>query len=452
MKQMRMRYLSILLLYFSCFSLWFCAPVFAGQNRLTAESTFSANNEINSNTQKQPRIQELTLEKAVAAALENNPDLNVSKFNTRVAESDKQQASFFPNPELGFEYEDFNHPERTLAIGYLIELGGKRGHRMKVADAGVELADIEFDAARVDTIYETANAFIDVLIAQESLRITKEKEKLAEQVYATSIERVLAGRVSPMEQVTAEIKRNNSSIEVQIAEDELLIARTNLAAMWGGSTDDFRTAGGAFDCVQAIPPFETLTAVMENAPIIRAKLAEIKLAETSLDLEKSNRIPDLTIAGGIKDVDEEDDTIYLVGLSIPIPLFDRNQAGIARAAAEVDQQAAALSAEKKRLLKDLKIAYQTLKTAYQQVNTIKTDILPAAQRVLDAVKEGYREGAFSFLDMLEAQSTLYESHESYVQSLGKYHIAVIDLEKVLGRNLSSFNCSDQAMAQSFMKN
>jgi cobalt-zinc-cadmium efflux system outer membrane protein len=186
---------------------------------------------------------------------------------------------------------------------------------------------------------------------------------------------------------------------------------------------------------------------MENAPMIKARLSEIQLAETSLDLEKSNRIPDLTIAGGMKDVDGEDDTIYLVGLSIPIPLFDRNQAGVARAAAELEQQAAALSAEKNRILKDLKIAYQTLKTAHRQVNTIKTDILPAAQRVLDAVKEGYQEGAFSFLDMLEAQSTLYESHESYVQSLGQYHIAVIDLEKVLGRNLSSFNSSDRAMAQ-----
>lgn len=444
---MKMKYLSILLLYFSCFSIWFCAPAFAEQNQITAESTSGTDSDMDSNTQKEPRIQELTLEKAVAAALENNPDLNVSKFNTQVAESEKQQASFFPNPELEFEYEDFDHPEKTLAIGYLIELGGKRGNRMKVADAGVNLATVEFDADRVEIIYETAAAYIDVLIAQENLRITKEKEKLAEQVYTTSRERVLAGRVSPMEQVTAEIKRNNSSLEVQIAEDELLIARTNLAAMWGGSVADFHTAMGTFDRIQSIPPFEALSAAMKNAPMIKSKLSEIQLAETSLDLEKSNRIPDLTIAGGIKDVDGEDDNIYLVGLSIPIPLFDRNQAGVARAAAELDQQAAALSAEKKRLLKDLKIAYQTLKTAHRQVNTIKTDILPAAQRVLDAVKEGYQEGAFSFLDMLEAQSTLYESHESYVQSLGKYHIAVIDLEKILGRNLSSFNNSDRAMIQ-----
>jgi cobalt-zinc-cadmium efflux system outer membrane protein len=447
MKRMKMKYLSILLLYFSCFSIWFCAPAVAEQNQITTESASGADGEMAPNTQKETRIPELTLEKAVAAALENNPDLNVSKFNTRVAESEKQQASFFPNPELEFEYEDLDHPEKTLAIGYLIELGGKRNHRMKVADAGVHLAIVELDAARVETIYETATAFIDVLIAQENLRITKEKEKLADQVFTTSRERVLAGRVPPMEQVTAEIKRNNASLEGQIAEDELLIARTNLAAMWGGSNTDFQTAGGAFDRIQSIPPFEALSAAMENAPMIKARLSEIQLAETSLDLEKSNRIPDLTIAGGMKDVDGEDDTIYLVGLSIPIPLFDRNQAGVARAAAELEQQAAALSAEKNRILKDLKIAYQTLKTAHQQVNTIKTDILPAAQRVLDAVKEGYQEGAFSFLDMLEAQSTLYESHESYVQSLGQYHIAVIDLEKVLGRNLSSFNSSDRAMAQ-----
>ena len=69
------------------------------------------------------------------------------------------------------------------------------------------------------------------------------------------------------------------------------------------------------------------------------------------------------------------------------------------------------------------------------MNTIKTDILPSAKQVLDAVKEGYREGEFSLLDMLEAQSTLYESQESYVRSLGQYHHAVIDLERLLGRDL-----------------
>jgi cobalt-zinc-cadmium efflux system outer membrane protein len=239
-----------------------------------------------------------------------------------------------------------------------------------------------------------------------------------------------------MEEVTAEIKQSRAKLDVRQAEDALRIARTRLAAMWGGSKTDVQTAGGSFDRIQTVPAFDALIAAVDKSPAITAKLSQIKIAEHNLSLEKRNRIPDLSLSGGMKKIEADDDTIYIVGLSLPIPLFDRNQAGVARAAAELDQQAAALAAEKNRLVKDLKIAYQTLETAHHQVNTIQTDILPSAQRVLDAVKEGYQEGEFGFLDMLEAQSTLYESHESYVEALGRYHHAVIDLENLLGRDLS----------------
>lgn len=431
---MNIKNFSILLLALFCFTIGIFVPAFAEQKQITT------------NPGKAKVVDmDLTLEKAVAAALKHNPDLTVSKFNTQLAKTEQLQASLLPNPELEFEYEDFDAPEKTLTIGYLIELGGKRGHRVELADAGLELAEVEYNAAKVDIIFETAAEFINVLIAQENLRITTEKEKLAAQVYATSKERVLAGRVSPMEQVTAEIKKSNASLDVQIAKDELMIARTSLAAMWGNPAADFKTAMGTFDQIQPVPSLEAIVASVKNSPMIKAKLSEIKIAETSLDLEKRNQIPDFTLYGGVKKVDETDETIYIVGLSLPIPLFDRNQAGVRQAAAEVSQQTAALSAEKNRLTKDLKIAYQTLKTAHKQVNTIKTDILPAAQRVLDAVKEGYREGEFGFLEMLDAQSTLYESHESYIQSLGQYHHAVISLEKLLGKNLSDFNQHNQAM-------
>jgi cobalt-zinc-cadmium efflux system outer membrane protein len=433
---MNKRNSSLLLLYLFCliFCLWI--PAFSGQCRVhEALATIDKQPELSRET----GISEITLEKAVAAALEHNPDLNVSKFNSRMAESEKQQASLFPNPELEYEYEDFDEPEQTLAIGYLIELGGKRKHRMQVAEAGFELASAEFDAARIEIIYETAAAYIDVFVARENLKITKEKAKLADQLYSTSRERVLAGRVSPMEQVIAEIKNNNARLEVKTAEDELLTAKTNLSAMWGGASADFTTAGDSFERIQPIPPFEELMTLMDHSPIIKIKLSEIKIAETSLDFEKSNRIPDFTVYGGIKRIDESDDPIYFAGLSVPVPLFDRNQAGVARAAAELNQQAAGLTAEKNRLVGDLKNAYQKLNTAYMHVNSIQSDILPAARQVLDAVKEGYREGEFSFPDMLEAQSTLYESHESYIHSLGQYHIAFINLEKLLGRNLGSTN-------------
>lgn len=423
-ERMNIRSLLFQLLLLFCLTVWCCTPALTQDHQIT-----------NDPLPDEPGGSELSLEKAVAAALRHNPDLAASTFGARLAESEKLASSLFPNPELEFEYEDFDAPEKTLTIGYLIELGGKRRHRMEVADAGIELAMAEIEAARFEIVYETAAAFIDVLAAQENFRIAREKKKLADQVYETANEQVMAGRVSPMEQVTAEIKQNNAGLDVQNAEDALLIARTNLSARWGGSAADVNTAAGNFDQIQPVPSFEALAAAMEKSPRIMTRTAEIKVAENRLTLEKRNRIPDLTLSGGIRKTDEADDDIYIVGLSLPIPLFDRNQAGVARGAAELGQQNAALSAEKQRLTRDLNIAFQTLKSAQHQANTIKTDILPAAQSVFSAVREGYQEGAFGFLDMLEAQSTLYESHENYVHSLARYHHAVIELEKMLGQSL-----------------
>lgn len=432
---MNTKLVSALLLYLACAAICGSVPAFADQPPPDS-GTGQASGEMEPICPQEINKSDLTLEKAVAAALKYNPDLTVSKFMTRLAETERQIASMFPNPELAFEYENFDEPEKTLTIGYLIELGGKRRQRMDHADAGIELAQSALEGARVEIIHETATAFIDVLVAQENLNLAHEKEKLADQVYETSKERVLAGRVSPMEQVTAKIKKIQARLDVQTAEDDLLIARTNLSAMWGSPAAGFNAAAGELNRIQPVPSFESLISGMENAPRIKTQYAEIKVAEFGLDLEKRNRIPDLAISGGVKKIDESDDPVYLVGLSLPIPLFDRNQSSIARSAENLGQQTAALSAEKSRITRDLTAAYQTLKSAHQQVNTIQTEILPAAQSVLDAVKEGYQEGEFGFLEMLEAQSTLYESHESHVQSLGQYHRAVIDLEKILGKELS----------------
>lgn len=436
---MKNKYFSSLLLYLICAAILCGTPALAVQHPENGEPVCASAKKTDSTVPVKTPPPNLSLEEAVALAVNHNPDLAVSKFSTRMAESETLGASLFPNPDLEFEYEDFDAPEKTLTIGYLIELGGKRSHRMGLADSGLELAEAELAAARVELIYETAGAFIDVLAARENLRIAREKYKLADQVYETAEERVLAGTVSPMEQVTARIKRSNAGLDVQNAEDALGIARTDLSAMWGGLPDDFKTVKGNFDRIEPVPSYDGLAAAMENAPRIRTKYAQIKVSQNHLDLEKRNRIPDLTISGGIKKTDETDDEIYIVGLSLPLPLFDRNQAGVARTAAALDQQTASLSAEKNRLTKDLNNAFQILKTAHQQANTIKIEILPAAQSVFDAVKEGYQEGEFGFLDLLEAQSTLYESHESHVQALGRYHHAVIALEKMLGRDLSNSN-------------
>ena len=379
----------------------------------------------------------LTLAEAVDAALENNPDLKAAKLNIRIGEAGLQKAELFPNPEIEFEYENFDEPEQTLTVGYLLETGGKRKYRRSLAEAALNGKTAEYEAVRIKIACETATAFVDLLVAQESLLIAREKERLAEQIHDIAAQRVQAGQVPPMEEISAQIKLNGARLDVQKAESETRIARTVLSGMWCGTGEDFTKAAGRLEGIEPLPTFESLAAFLDNAPGVRLQCREVKTAAENLSLEKRYRIPDLSISAGMKKVGETHDTVYIVGLSLPIPLFDRNQAEIARAAADLGRQQAALDVEKNRLLTEVKAVFENMKTAYGQVMAIKTKILPSAGKVLEAVKTGYREGEFSLLDLLEAQRTFYEATENYVQSLGKYHQTVIELEKKLGRRPSA---------------
>ena len=378
----------------------------------------------------------LTLTEAVRAALENNPDLNASKFNLQIGAAALQQSKLFPNPEIEFEYENFDEPEKTLTVGYLLEVGGKRNYRRSLAEAALNGITAELKAARVEIACDTAAAFVDLLVAQERLIIAREKAKLADQIQEIAAQRVLAGQVSPMEEISARIKQDGARLDVQKAESETRIARTVLAVMWGGTENDVTKAVGRLEETEPLPTFESLTAFLDNAPLIRTQNRQVEIAEENLSLEKRYRIPDLSLSAGMKKVGETDDTVYIVGLSLPIPLFDRNQADIARAAAELGRQQAGLFAQKNRLRAEIKAVFENMKTVHDQVLAVRTEILPSARKVLEAVKTGYREGEFSLLALLEAQQTFYEAKENYVQSLGDYHHTVIELEKRLGRGSS----------------
>ena len=385
---------------------------------------------------------ELTLEKAITRVLGHNLDLKIAAFGETLAEAEKQAAAILPNPELEFEYENFDEPEKTISIGYLIELGGKRRLRMGLADAEMESAIAEYDATRNAIIYQTAQAFIDVAVAREHLALAKDREKTTRQVAEAAKERMRAGQIAAREQMAAEINQRNAELDVQNAKAEMTSARLHLAALWGGAAADVSDVAADFDRIDPVPPLYHLINAIAGAPAIRQIQKKINAAKVMLDLEKRHRIPDLEISGGMIQSDETDDTVYVAGFSLPLPLFDRNQAGIARAAAEHGQLNATLEAAKKSTIKETQISHQHLLAAHHHVLAIQTDILPSAREVFDSVQQGYQAGEFGFLDLVDAQRTLYDALENHIQSLSQYHHAKIEIERLLGKRLADITAAD----------
>jgi cobalt-zinc-cadmium efflux system outer membrane protein len=280
-------------------------------------------------------------------------------------------------------------------------------------------------------------AFVEVLSAQERLALNAELVRLAEQVFSTVAERVKAGKVSPVEETKASVELSTSRMALVRAQRDLEAARKRLVAAWGGSTPAFASAQGTLDAIAAIPPAEQLTERLMQNPEVARWAIEMAQRRAAVELAKARRIPDPTVGGGFRHAQETGDNALVMSVSMPLPVFDHNQGGFLEARyqlakAEEERRAAEIQGRA-----SLAEAYAALSSAFGEATTLKNEVLPGAQRAFDAASEGYWQGKFGFLDVLDAQRTLFEARGRYLEALVAYHQAVAEVERLIGEPLGA---------------
>jgi cobalt-zinc-cadmium efflux system outer membrane protein len=258
---------------------------------------------------------------------------------------------------------------------------------------------------------------------------------LAEQVHTTVSERVKAGKVSLLEEIKAEVALSSSRIKAERAKRSLTAAKKRLAGYWGGKRPHFEKVEGELDELSSLPPFSQMVNMVSGNPDIARWAVEMESRRAALKLSAAGRIPDLTITGGYRRFKETDDNAFLLGVSFPLTIFNRNQGEIAEATHRLTK-----AKDERRTVEieaqiELSEAYQRLSTAYSEAKALKNEILPGAQRAFDAASEGYRLGKFNFLDVLDAQRTLFEAKEQYLETIAAYHISIAEVERLIGVGL-----------------
>ena len=163
---------------------------------------------------------------------------------------------------------------------------------------------------------------------------------------------------------------------------------------------------------------------------------DIQIQQSVVILEQANRIPNLTIGPGIKRIEIPGNT-YELGVSMSLPLFNRNQGAIIEANARLEQ------ARENRELIDIQLktihstTYSKLQIAYDIIQSLKSTILPEAEKAYQIISEGYLQGKFDYLDIADAQNTLFESKRNQLTALSDYHKARFELEGLLGQSFRS---------------
>jgi len=393
----------------------------------------------------------VTLRQLQRLALRYNPELAAFAWQIRQAEADYLQASLPPNPELEYKMEEFGG--RGSIKGFegavnkfhfiqLIELGDKRSKRMRAAWLGSELVQWEYISKQMDIISKVADDYAAVLAAQQRVSLASELRDISQEVLETVSKRVEAGKDSPVEQIKAQVALSHYRIELERARKDLEGVCKRLVATCGtekavmhGLAEQLETLEGRIKSSPQIPLLVQLEARLERNPDLARWAAQTEQYEKSLELERAKTIVDPAVSAGIHHYNELDGIGFQLGLGVPIPLFDRNQAGVMRARDKLSQSQTARFAAELNLRADLQVAYQSLTGSLLAVKLLGGDVLPNVQKALAAATEGYRQGKFGYLDVLDAQRTLFEAKGQYLKALTEFHQAFTQIERLTGGSL-----------------
>ncbi len=439
----------------------------------------------------------ITLQEAAALALTNSPALASFEWGIRAAEANELQSGLRPNPELSLEIEDVRwnqgpdahtatttraadgsvaidhstergtrggiaESQATLRLSQAVELGGKRVKRVRLAGYQKDLARWDYEVARLDVLAHVAKAFVEALGAQERLSLAKDNVAVAERMAAAVAARVEAGKASPIETTKSETERAEAKASENEALGKLHAALAELAGTWGATPPDIGGVEGDFQAAAPPPSYEEMAQEIAKNPDVARWTDEIAARQAALELERAQRVPDLTVGIGLRTLglashsqfdwteegghvasvsegrtgfgsSHQESLVFEIGL--PLPVFDRNQGKIKEAECE-----AARAHEDRRRAEvetraQLRAAYETLAHAYDSVVALRDEVLPRAADVLDRVQEGYRQGKFGYLEVLDAQRTLFDARGKYLDALAAYHQAATDADRLAGRSV-----------------
>jgi len=376
----------------------------------------------------------LTLDQALQTAFARNPDLAAAQWEIGIAEGDRQQAGLIPNPEVSWEAEDTRRDSRTTTVmlSQPIELGGKRGARIDVASRAQDAAGIELQRKRNALRADVIQAFTSAQTAQQRLQLSRQSLQLAEHGLRVALGRIEAGKSSPVEGTRAQVQRSEVRLELSRAERDQANAYQQLAQVMGAPLPASTTVQTATQSMPAVPPPTRLLERLNETAELRLATLQIDQREASLGLEKAQRIPDLTVSVGSQYSELERERVNVVGLSMPIPLFNRNQGNVLAAARRTDQARDLRNATELRLRSEIQTTLEQWQTANGEVQAFNQTILPAAQRAVDSATRGFEMGKFGFLDVLDAQRTLISARTQYIQAVAEATDARVRIERIFG--------------------
>jgi outer membrane protein, heavy metal efflux system len=397
-----------------------------------------------------PQAQSLTVEQAVAEAIQNNPGLVAQRANVSIAEARILAARLRPNPVLstggdhvdvlgtGFSEENGGGPfEYTVRTDFLLERGKKRQSRVEVAERSRAVVELEFlDAMRLVAL-DVQNAAVDVLLAKENLALARENLESANRIVDTNMVRVRTGDIAEVELIRSRVAALQFSNSVRRAELAERAAQTRLKSLLGRAANPAPIAiAGELRRNQATHSRAELAGgALTSRPDMQALRRDAERASAEVRLQTAQSKVDYTVGTEYRRQQGVNGRSNSVGffLSTELPVFNRNQGEIERARQELRQSEARVRALELAIRSEVESAYDQWEASRDLLAGIEKQMLGEAREVREVTDYSYRRGEATLLELLDAQRAFNETMQAFNEARAEHARSLYLLDAVSGK-------------------
>ena len=400
----------------------------------------------------------LPVERLISLGASRRADLLAARQRLAVAEGRLQQARLRPNPTLDAEYGSprflGGEAESDFSVGVtqVFELGRKRSRRAAVAELELNQIRAEVAALERELAIGIRSAYIAAIASARQLDVLERLIAGNEELVRATDARLKEGDVAPLDLNLVRVENDRLKVQAIQARGELDTQLLQLRTLIGADiAEPLRIAPQP----DRPPRFDTglneLTeiALRERSDLRAARIGE-ELGSARINLARANAVPN--VSAGIRysrtkgivdlpgpvngrDFATDLDNELTFGVSIDIPVFNRNQGEIASATGERLQATRQREFLETTIKRDVAVAFRKYRAAAEALVLSTTQIIPRSEANLQTVRAAYGAGEFSIFEVVNEQRRLTESVTTLNQVTRDYYNALTELETAIGREL-----------------
>jgi outer membrane protein, heavy metal efflux system len=387
------------------------------------------------------RLSPLTLPQGAERVLEQNPRLAAGHYRRDAAAAEIDAAALNPQWSLSLDVEDmlgtgiargFDASQTTLSLSRIFRTSEFLDSRISVAAAQSTAVDNALEAERLDLMAVLAGRFLKVVYWQEQRALAGQAVTTWTHATGLARERERAGAASSVYRLQTEIRTERAKLALEDTEHELAAARTVLAATWGADGADFGPAAAELCTLADLASFDSLVEQIESNPDVLRFATEQRVLEAEGRLAEARNKPAWSLTAGVRHLAFSGDEAFVLGASVPLGGKKRAEPMVRQSNAQRQQSALEERQVRNDARATLYALYQEARHAAHEVEVYETEILPRADDILAEIKDGYRLGRFSHLELMNTQAELLAARAARLDACAEHHQFLIDIERLTG--------------------